>query len=72
MVTVDTLPKLSPAQSVLLRTAARRADGLVIPPGTGWQTHTVRGAISGMVRKRLGYEVVTEKGADGQRAYRIA
>jgi hypothetical protein len=40
--------------------------------GTGWQAHTVRGAISGMVRKRLGYAVVTEKGADGQRAYRIA
>ncbi|MFN4289702.1 MAG: DUF3489 domain-containing protein [Permianibacter sp.] len=40
--------------------------------GTGWQAHTVRGAISGMVRKKLGYEVVTEKGVDGQRAYRIA
>jgi hypothetical protein len=40
--------------------------------GTGWQAHTVRGAISGMVRKRLGYAVVTEKGTDGQRAYRIA
>ena len=40
--------------------------------GTGWQAHTVRGASSGMVRKRLGYEVVTEKGADCQRAYRIA
>ncbi len=40
--------------------------------GTGWQAHAVRGAISGMVRKRLGYEIVTEKGADGQRAYRIA
>ena len=40
--------------------------------GTGWQAHTVRGAISGMVRKRLGYEVVTDKGADGRRAYRIA
>ena len=40
--------------------------------GTGWQAHTVRGAISGMVRKRLGYEVVTEKGADGVRTYLIA
>ncbi|CAM5388584.1 hypothetical protein TMEC54S_02390 [Thauera mechernichensis] len=40
--------------------------------GTGWQAHTVRGAISGMVRKRLGYEVITEKGVDGQRTYRIA
>jgi hypothetical protein len=40
--------------------------------GTGWQAHTIRGAISGMVKKRLGYAVVTEKGADGQRTYRIA
>ncbi len=39
---------------------------------TGWQTHTVRGAISGMVRKRLGYEVVTKKDTNGQRTYRIA
>jgi hypothetical protein len=40
--------------------------------GTSWQAHTIRGAISGMVRKRLGYEVISEKRADGQRAYRIA
>lgn len=40
--------------------------------GTGWQAHSVRGAISGMVRKRLGYEVVTEKGEGGLRTYRIA
>ena len=31
---MDALPKLSPAQNLLLRTAARRADGRVIPPGT--------------------------------------
>lgn len=31
---METLPKLSPAQSVLLRTAARRPDGRVIPPDT--------------------------------------
>ncbi len=31
---MDTLPKLSPAQSLLLRTAARRTDGRVIPPDT--------------------------------------
>lgn len=40
--------------------------------GTGWQAHTVRGAISGMVRKRLGYVVITEKSANGQRTYRVA
>jgi len=55
--------------------AMRHPDGATIAQmmaGTGWQAHSVRGAISGMVRKRLGYQVVSEKGADGQRAYRIA
>ena len=160
---METLLKLSPAQSLLLRTAARRADGRVIPPdtlrggarakvltallqrgwiepadsghvltdagyavigqqrpmppddaqpmdatddlqlldgipirpgtklaalvmalrrpqgatslqlmlATGWQPHTVRGAISGMLRKKLGLSVTSEKRADGQRAYRV-
>ena len=31
---MDTLLKLSPAQSLLLRTAARSADGRVTPPDT--------------------------------------
>jgi Recombinase len=31
---MDILPKLSPAQNLLLRTAARRSDGRVIPPST--------------------------------------
>lgn len=31
---MDTLPKLFPAQSQLLRAAARRTDGRVIPPDT--------------------------------------
>ena len=160
---MDTLPKLSPAQSLLLRTAARRADGRVIPPGTlrggarvkvltsllqrgwidpaddghvmtdagyaaigqkrpmlpddvqpmdvtddlqllegipvrpgtklaalvmtlrrpqgatslqlmlatGWQPHTVRGAISGMLRKKLGLNVVLAHNDSGERVYRV-
>jgi hypothetical protein len=42
-----------------------------IMAATQWQAHTVRGAISGMVKKKLGYNVVSEKGADGDRLYRI-
>lgn len=160
---MDTLPKLSPAQSLLLRTAARRADGRVIPPdtlrggarvkvltallqrgwiepaegghvltnagyaaigqqrpeppddvqpmdtigdlqllegvpvrpgtklaalvvalrrpqgatslqltlATGWQPHTVRGAISGMLRKKLGLNVVLAHHDSGERVYRV-
>ena len=160
---MDTLPKLSPSQSLLLRTAARCADGHVIPPetlrggarvkvltallqrgwiepaedghlltdagyaaigqerpvrpddvqsvdtigdlqllegipvrsgtklaamvvalrrpqgatnlqlmlATGWQPHTVRGAISGMLRKKLGLNVVLAHNDSGERVYRV-
>ena len=160
---METLPKLSPAQSLLLRTAARRAHGRVIPPdtlrggarvkvltsllqrgwiepvdgghvltdagyaaigqqrpmppddvqpmdatddfqllegipvrpgtklaelvmslrrpqgatglqlmlATGWQPHTVRGAISGMLRKKLGLNVVLAHNESGERVYRV-
>ena len=160
---MDTMIKLSPAQSLLLRTAAHRADGRVIPPdtlrggarakvltvllqrgwiepgdgghlltdtgyaaigqqrpmppddvqpmdatddfqllegipirpgtklaalvrslrrpqgatslqlmlATGWQPHTVRGAISGMLRKKLGLNVVLAHNDSGERVYRV-
>ena len=156
---METLTKLSPAQNLLLRTAARRADGFVIPPDTlrggarakvltallqrgwieptdgchaltdagyaaiglqrpdvqpdvaiddlqllegipvrpgtklaalvmalrrpqgatnlqlmlvtGWQSHTVRGAISGMLRKKLGLNVVLAHNDSGERVYRV-
>jgi len=160
---MDTLLKLSPAQSLLLRNAARRTDGRVIPPDTlrggarvkmltallqrgwiettanghaltnaglaaigqqrpvpkddvqpldtmndlqllegipvrtgtklaalvialgrpqgatslqlmlasGWQPHTVRGAISGMLRKKLGLNVVLAHNDSGERVYRV-
>ena len=160
---MEILPKLTPAQSLLLRTAARRPDGRVIPPdplrggarvkvltallqrgwidpagydlvltdagyaaigqqrpappddvqpvdttadlqllegipvrpgtklaalvmalrrpqgatslqlmlATGWQPHTVRGAISGMLRKKLGLNVVLAHNDTGERVYRV-
>ncbi len=160
---MDALPKISPAQSLLLRTAARNPDGRVIPPdtlrggarvkvltallqrgwikpaddghvmtdagyaaigrqrpvppddiqpvdttndlqllegipvrsgtklaaivvalrrpqgatsiqlmlATGWQPHTVRGAISGMLRKKLGLNVVLAHNESGERVYKV-
>lgn len=39
---------------------------------TGWQAHSLRGVISGALRKRLGLNVVTTPSANGQsRVYRI-
>lgn len=43
-----------------------------IMAATQWQAHTVRGAISGMVRKKLGLNVQSTRGDDGERVYRIA
>lgn len=90
---METLPKLTPTQALLLRAAARRADGRVIPPAnlrggarvkvltgatnlqlmlaTGWQPHFVRGAISGLLRERLGLNVVLTRNAAGERVYLI-
>lgn len=38
----------------------------------GWQLHSVRGAISGSLKKKQGLAVVAERKEDGQRVYRIA
>ena len=38
---------------------------------TAWQPHTVRGAISGMLRKKLGLNVVLAHNDSGERVYRV-
>ena len=38
---------------------------------TGWQPHTVRGVISGVLRKKLKLTITTEKPPEGERIYRI-
>ena len=42
-----------------------------IVEATGWQKHTVRGAISGALKKKLGLAVTSEKSEGGERFYRI-
>jgi predicted transcriptional regulator len=42
-----------------------------IAAATGWQNHSVRGFLSGTVKKKLGREV-TSAVVDGERRYRIA
>ena len=39
---------------------------------TGWRAHTIRGALSGMVRNRLGLNVVSSKVAGGKLVLRAA
>ena len=52
----------------------RAPDGATIAEimdATGWQSHTVRGAMSGALKKKLGLEVTSEKVEDRGRVYKI-
>ena len=52
----------------------RAPDGATIEEimaATGWQSHTVRGAMSGALKKKLGLEVTSEKVENRGRVYRI-
>lgn len=52
----------------------RRKNGATLPDlmqATAWQTHSVRGFISGTLKKRMGLTVTSEKRANGERRYRI-
>ncbi len=76
-------PTLSPPPAALTATKGkiggilallRRDEGATIATmmaATGWQAHSVRGAIAGSIKKKLGLTVLSEK-AKGERRYRIA
>ena len=52
----------------------RAPDGATIEEimaATGWQSHTVRGAMAGALKKKLGLEVTSEKVEDRGRVYSL-
>ncbi len=61
-------------QALLIDLLKRKKGATIekIVEATGWQAHSVRGAISGALKKKLGLMVTSEKPGDGPRRYRIA
>lgn len=60
-------------QSLLIDLLTRRRGATIaeISEATGWQAHSVRGAISGTLKKTLGFTIASEKVDDRGRVYRI-
>lgn len=61
--------KLGHLLGLLLRPEGARLDEMCST--TGWQAHSVRGAMSGSLKKKLGLNISSEKTNAG-RVYRIA
>lgn len=58
-----------------LEAMLRRPDGATIEQiskSLDWQSHSVRGAMSGALKKKQGLTITNEKADDGRRVYRIA
>lgn len=55
---------------VKMLSAPRGTTIAAIVAATGWQKHSVRGFLAGVVRKKLGLNLVSEQGAKG-RIYRV-
>ena len=72
-----TKPRRTPADSkqAQLIEMLKHAGGASIEEivaAFGWQAHTVRGAIAGALKKKLGLDVISEKIEGRGRVYRIA
>ncbi len=67
------IPREGTKQATLIE-MLRAPDGATIEEimaATGWQSHTVRGAMAGALKKKLGFEVSSEKVEGRGRVYRL-
>ena len=70
--TTDAAPRQTKQQIMI--DLLRRPEGAgieEITAATGWQSHTVRGAMSGPLKKKLGLDITSKKTEERGRVYRI-
>ena len=70
--TIDAAPRQTKQQIMI--DLLRRPEGAgieEITAATGWQSHTVRGAMSGALKKKLGLDITSKKTEERGRVYRI-
>ena len=65
-------PALTKSELVLRKLGSSKGATLEqLMETTGWQAHSVRGFLSGTVKKKLGLHVASEISKDGVRRYRV-
>jgi Protein of unknown function (DUF3489) len=65
--------KLAKTDRLLKLLKSKRGATLMqLQVASGWQAHSVRGFLSGTVKKKLGLTLLTETRENGARRYRIA
>ncbi len=66
-------PRAGTKQALLIDLLKRKKGATIdeIIEATGWQAHSVRGAISGTLKKKLGLTVTSEQIEKRGRVYRI-
>jgi len=65
---------VAPSKTEQVLKNLRTAKGVTIAQiaeATGWQPHSVRGFLSGTVKKKLGLNLVSEVAKDGTRRYPV-
>ena len=64
----------STRSATILRLLSGKAGASLeeLEAATGWQAHSVRGFLSGTVRKKMGLELTSEPNRSGTRRYRLA
>ena len=66
-------PREGSKQATMIEMMRRPAGATLdeIVAATGWQRHTIRGAVAGALKKKLGLNVISTKSEAGDRTYQI-
>lgn len=66
-------PRPDSKKAVILGLLRRKGGATLaeLMAATGWQAHSVRGFVSGTLRKKIGLAVESNRNSSGERCYRI-